>query len=414
MCNCTNTTTACAESTCGCAFEVDAGCVRYSGESLSCIDVISGNLLSDVLTKINAKYCEVSSANYFNLQQEAPGPNCAYGGVRIDLVNGDTNLIMTTQYVCTGATGANGLNGNTILSGNVAPEIYNGSNGDYYIDNVTHILYGPKVSGVWGSGISLIGPAGAPGVNGTNGTNGIDGVPGGWSSKWIFQAGTSATPLPTNLNFDNSVPGFATKVYINFNNNVNIDMVDFLAAFSNNIGGTNYYGLLKIYNANSDETNFWMGKITGYSTVGLVAHIDVTVIQNEGSFLSGDILVVDFTPNGATGATGPSVDFRPYKVYSALISQSGTAAPTATVLENTIGAIVWTRTSAGTYSGTLTGAFTASKTFSQLTLSLTDPQVIGYTKRNSGDVVAIRTYDPSTIGRDSTLDNASLEIRVYN
>ena len=105
---------------------------------------------------------------------------------------------------------------------------------------------------------------------------------------------------------------------------------------------------------------------------------------------------------------------KPYKVYAALITQSGTSAPTVTVLENTIGTIVWTRTAAGNYSGTLTGAFTASKTFSQLTLSLTDPQAIGYTKRNSGDVVVVRTYDSSTVGKDSTLVDASLEIRVYN
>jgi hypothetical protein len=50
-----------------------------------------------------------------------------------------------------------------------------------------------------------------------------------------------------------------------------------------------------------------------------------------------------------------------YRSYTALLSQTGTDAPVATVLENTIGNIVWTRESVGKYRGTLTGAFTLNK-----------------------------------------------------
>lgn len=53
-----------------------------------------------------------------------------------------------------------------------------------------------------------------------------------------------------------------------------------------------------------------------------------------------------------------------YKVYTALLNQSGTDAPVATVLENTLGGTpVWTRSSTGNYICTLTGAFTLNKTF---------------------------------------------------
>jgi len=53
------------------------------------------------------------------------------------------------------------------------------------------------------------------------------------------------------------------------------------------------------------------------------------------------------------------------KMYRATITQDGTtAAPTATVLNNTLGGtVVWTRNSAGIYTGTLSGAFTSAKTF---------------------------------------------------
>jgi len=51
-----------------------------------------------------------------------------------------------------------------------------------------------------------------------------------------------------------------------------------------------------------------------------------------------------------------------YTTYKAFLNQAGTGAPTATILENTIGTIVWTYTSTGKYIGTLAGVFTANKT----------------------------------------------------
>lgn len=51
-----------------------------------------------------------------------------------------------------------------------------------------------------------------------------------------------------------------------------------------------------------------------------------------------------------------------YLVYTALLSQSGTDAPVATVLENTIGAVTTDRSSAGSYSMLSDNLFTANKT----------------------------------------------------
>jgi len=53
---------------------------------------------------------------------------------------------------------------------------------------------------------------------------------------------------------------------------------------------------------------------------------------------------------------------RPYKVYTALLSQSGTNAPVATVSENTIGNIVWSRQGQGIYHATLNNGFPEGKT----------------------------------------------------
>jgi hypothetical protein len=50
------------------------------------------------------------------------------------------------------------------------------------------------------------------------------------------------------------------------------------------------------------------------------------------------------------GGSSESVDSRPYKVYTALLSQTGTGAPIATILENTLESdITYFRDSTGTY-----------------------------------------------------------------
>lgn len=46
-----------------------------------------------------------------------------------------------------------------------------------------------------------------------------------------------------------------------------------------------------------------------------------------------------------------------YSVYTGIFNQSGGANPVVTVLENTIGSIVWTATGTGVFRGTLVGAF---------------------------------------------------------
>ena len=63
-------------------------------------------------------------------------------------------------------------------------------------------------------------------------------------------------------------------------------------------------------------------------------------------------------------------ELTPYLKYVALLSQSGTDAPTATVLENTLGGtVVYAYDGTGTFSGTLAGVFTAGKSWISATLN---------------------------------------------
>jgi hypothetical protein len=67
-----------------------------------------------------------------------------------------------------GANGTNGQDGKTILNGTQDPITGTGNNGDFYINTTTNKLFGPKTSGAWGSGVSLVGPQGTAGTNGKN------------------------------------------------------------------------------------------------------------------------------------------------------------------------------------------------------------------------------------------------------
>jgi hypothetical protein len=66
----------------------------------------------------------------------------------------------------------------SVLNGSGVPSNEVGSDGSFYINTVNYDIYGPKVSGIWGSPISLVGPTGTTGAAGTNGTNGATGATG--------------------------------------------------------------------------------------------------------------------------------------------------------------------------------------------------------------------------------------------
>lgn len=57
------------------------------------------------------------------------------------------------------------LRGHTILYGTAEPTT-EGSDGDFYIRTTTNFIYGPKATGTWPAGTSLVGPTGANGADG--------------------------------------------------------------------------------------------------------------------------------------------------------------------------------------------------------------------------------------------------------
>lgn len=99
-----------------------------------------------------------------------------------------------------------------------------------------------------------------------------------------------------------------------------------------------------------------------------------------------------------------------YLVYVALLSQTGTDAPVATVLENTLGGtVVWSYNDVGSYYATLANAFTAGKTF----VLLSGNGGLMGSNIMSANAIEIYSYNSSGIQENEYIQTAPIEIRVY-
>jgi hypothetical protein len=109
----------------------------------------------------------------------------------------------------TGATGAAGADGKTVVNGTTDPASSTGANGDFYINTTTNMLFGPKASGTWPTGVSLVGPAGATGATGAAGAQGIQGLTGAQGPQGI-QGLTGATGATGAVGTDGKTVGNGT------------------------------------------------------------------------------------------------------------------------------------------------------------------------------------------------------------
>jgi hypothetical protein len=105
-----------------------------------------------------------------------------------------------------------------------------------------------------------------------------------------------------------------------------------------------------------------------------------------------------------------------YKVYSVLLSQTGTSAPVATILENTLGVTpVWNYQSQGLYYVQANGVFINNKT--TVTVSPLPNGLLGAYSAisfNGNDWVYIDVKQANGQSTNNSLSKTFFEIRVYN
>jgi hypothetical protein len=259
------------------------------------------------------------------------------------------------------------------------------------------------------------------------------------SGNAVFDGLATKFPTPTGLT-TNYLPKWSGSGFVNskiFDNNVGISFggstffggYEFLTpAFGNNtiyIGTPDGTQNPRVYISHKTVSNqpqkvvlgsaFSAGQATaswylenGRFVVGSLYDNGEDKLQVNGTITASPAV----SPNQVVVKSQLDAVGRPYKVYTALLSQSGTNAPIATVLENTLGGtVVWSRNSNGVYFGTLSGAFTVDKTGIMATPSFSN--IIVSAIRSDNNSIIIRTSTSGTLS-DSGLTNVLTEIRVYN
>ena len=104
----------------------------------------------------------------------------------------------------------------------------------------------------------------------------------------------------------------------------------------------------------------------------------------------------------------------PYKVYTALLTQSGTDDPVAIVLENTLGGVVvWTRQAAGYYWGVLNGTFPRNKTICIGNSYSGTVNIVNDEINEPSDRILLKSKDYTGAETDGLFYLSTIEIRVY-
>jgi len=146
-----------------------------------------------------------------------------------------------------------------------------------------------------------------------------------------------------------------------------------------------------------------------------MANKKISELTAKASTLEDSDLIMVSDYNGSTydtkSVTGANI--RPYKIYCALVTQSGTSAPSnASTYDEFSTTLTWARTGVGTYTLTSSGTeFTNLKTFIQFTLGNSNG---GYIRvvRTSTSVLTIVTMDTTAANSDNILTNSQLEIKI--
>jgi hypothetical protein len=107
-----------------------------------------------------------------------------------------------------------------------------------------------------------------------------------------------------------------------------------------------------------------------------------------------------------TSITSQIAGVKPYKVYSALITDNNDTTMTIIELQNTIGPVVWTISATGEYRADLAGAFPLDKTWVTITSNV--PGALQYNAVVDAAPDGLRFFTSSNL-----VQNTPIEIRVY-
>lgn len=236
----------------------------------------------------------------------------------------------------------------------------------------------------------------------------------------------SVNPDPTEIRFNSNDSVFAVSdggtanISFHSTNWISNSFTNCTVIGYNTVNGGNHVGNLAnlsfVYANDLADTDVYIG---GPAVVKVITNYNPANINTENCIFvtSGDELLPISQWNVKCLATKPT-----YKVYKAFLTQTGTNAPVATVVENTLGGTpVWSYFGVGTYELTLAGAFTLNKCDVRLkcndyAYNLFNPPVNVYFD-NGASInkigFIIETVDGTHTQVNDALINDFLEITVY-
>ena len=147
------------------------GCVTKATGALRVIDPSKGDACTGTELAIQWDQAGINwQGNYSDTTNYAVHDAVAYQGSSYLAKKANVNISPTTatDWAVLAQAGSAGSAGRTILNGSGVPSVLIGGTGDFYIDTSAHKIYGPAVrsckqlqcSTAWGSGTSIVGPAG--------------------------------------------------------------------------------------------------------------------------------------------------------------------------------------------------------------------------------------------------------------
>lgn len=169
------------------------------------------------------------------------------------------------------------------------------------------------------------------------------------------------------------------------------------------------YGWLYL---NIPDKKMWAVQLNSTTRV-----LETTLIVDPASMeLSADELAAIAAATSPSGSNPFTTEADiPFLSYTAFITQAGTAAPSATVLKDDLGAPVWARTGVGTYTLTKSAAFVSNKTVPLDDIYTDQAGNLYKLNRTSADVMTLLTYAAAdiTVLADDVLSNRFINIEVY-
>lgn len=293
----------------------------YAMQSPTSVEIAAGLKTFDVVTGVpllpGAVLIASSRANLANTMS---GVVTSYVGSTLTLdvtVTSGSGTYADWNINIAGNVGPQGPDGRSLLNGTVDPTT-EGDDGDFYINTSANTIFGPKASGSWPSGVSLVGPTGPTGATGDTGPTGATGATGSTGATgaagadgangarggipYVFSNTlTMADPGSGAVRFNNATFGSITAIAIDDLNADAVDLSAYLATWGASTSAVK--GVLVVQSADGGDASIGVFDVTGVTNNAGWSELAVT--PRGGTIPSNaEAIVLQYLASGSKGDPG--------------------------------------------------------------------------------------------------------------